>query len=110
MAAVQSFRELVVWQRAIQLAVAVYKLSGGFPRDEAYGLTTQIRRASVSIASNIAEGQGRATTGEFRHFLGTLGDRTRRCRPIWCWLASLDWARRRDCIGVRRYRWRLGRC
>jgi four helix bundle protein len=70
MAAVQSFRELVVWQSAIQLAVAVYKLSGGFPRDEAYGLTTQIRRASVSIASNIAEGQGRATTGEFRHFLG----------------------------------------
>jgi four helix bundle protein len=70
MAAVQSFRELVVWQRAIELAVAAYKLSAAFPREEAYGLTAQIRRASVAVASHIAEGQGRATTSEFRHFLG----------------------------------------
>jgi four helix bundle protein len=110
MATVQSFRELVVWQRAIQLAVAVYKLSGGFPRDEAYGLTAQIRRASVRIASNIAEGQGRATTGESRHFLGNAGDRTRRCRLVWCWHESLGWATRRDCSAARRYLWRLGIC
>lgn len=65
----QSFRELIVWQRAMQLTVAVYKLTQKFPRDEQYGLTSQIRRSVVSIPSNIAEGQGRATAGEFRQFL-----------------------------------------
>lgn len=70
MAAVESFRELLVWQRSIQMALAVYKLTTMFPREEIYGLSSQIRRASVSVASNIAEGQGRASTGEFRQFLG----------------------------------------
>jgi len=70
MAAVESFRELVVWQRAIELSVAAYKLTASFPREEMYGLTSQIRRASVSVASNIAEGQGRRTAGEFLQFLG----------------------------------------
>jgi four helix bundle protein len=66
----QSFRDLAVWQRAMQLTVAIYKLTQGFPREELYGLTSQIRRSAVSIPSNIAEGQGRASTGEFRQFLG----------------------------------------
>jgi len=66
----QSFRELTVWQRAMQLTVAVYRMSQGFPREEQYGLTNQIRRAVVSIPSNIAEGQGRSSAGEFRQFLG----------------------------------------
>lgn len=70
MAKVESFRELMVWQRSIQLALAVYRLTSVFPREEIYGLSSQIRRASVSVASNIAEGQGRASTGEFRQFLG----------------------------------------
>jgi len=70
MATVESFRDLLVWQRSIQLALAVYKLTFMFPREEIYGLSSQIRRASVSVASNIAEGQGRASTGEFRQFLG----------------------------------------
>jgi four helix bundle protein len=65
----QSFRELQVWQRAMQLAVAIYRLTSDFPREELYGLTAQIRRSAVSIPSNIAEGQGRLTTGEFRQFL-----------------------------------------
>ncbi len=64
------FRELVVWQRAIQNSVAVYKLTSQFPSQEVYGLTSQLRRASVSVASNIAEGYGRTSRGEFRHFLG----------------------------------------
>jgi four helix bundle protein len=59
-----------VWQRAIELSVAIYKLTATFPREEIYGLTSQLRRASVSIASNIAEGQGRCSAGEFRQFLG----------------------------------------
>lgn len=65
----QSFRELTVWQRAMQLTVAVYRLTQDFPREELYGLTSQIRRAAISAPSNIAEGQGRANTGEFRQFL-----------------------------------------
>ncbi len=64
------FRDLIVWQRAIQLTVALYKLSSVFPREEIYGLTSQLRRAGVSVASNIAEGWGRQTDGEYKHFLG----------------------------------------
>jgi four helix bundle protein len=64
------FRDLIVRQRAIQLTVALYKLTRMFPREEIYGLTSQLRRAGVSIASNIAEGWGRQTDGEYKHFLG----------------------------------------
>jgi four helix bundle protein len=66
----QSFRDLVVWQRSMQLCVAVYRLTRDFPREEAYGLTSQIRRCAVSVPSNIAEGQGRSGRGEFQQFLG----------------------------------------
>jgi four helix bundle protein len=66
----QSFRELQVWQRSMQLTVAVYRLTQSFPREEIYGLTSQIRRAAVSVPSNIAEGHGRLSGGEFRQFLG----------------------------------------
>ena len=66
----QSFRDLHVWQRSIQLTVCIYRLTKRFPREEVYGLSSQIRRSAVSVASNIAEGQGRLTTGEFRQFLG----------------------------------------
>jgi four helix bundle protein len=65
-----SFRDLTVWQRAMQLTVAVYKLTQDFPREELYCLTSQIRRSAVSLPSNIAEGHGRLNTGEFRQFLG----------------------------------------
>jgi len=67
---VQSFRDLHVWQRSMELAVAVYRLTQAFPREELYGLTSQLRRATVSIPSNIAEGQGRLNTREFRQYLG----------------------------------------
>ncbi|MGA2355457.1 MAG: four helix bundle protein [Terriglobales bacterium] len=66
----RSYRELLVWQKAKKLAVHTYTATADFPRSETYGLTSQIRRATVSVASNIAEGQGRLTPGEFRHFLG----------------------------------------
>jgi four helix bundle protein len=66
----QAFRDLQVWQRAIQLTVAAYRLTQGFPREEIYGLSSQIRRSAVSVPSNIAEGQGRLSIGEFRQFLG----------------------------------------
>lgn len=67
---IQSHRDLIVWQRAIDLSVAVYELTRQFPREEIYGLVSQLRRAAVSIASNIAEGYGRTSTGEYLQFLG----------------------------------------
>jgi four helix bundle protein len=66
----QSYRDLVVWQRSMALTVAVYRLTQDFPREEQYGLTSQIRRSVVSVPSNIAEGQRRLGPGEFRQFLG----------------------------------------
>jgi four helix bundle protein len=66
----ESFKNLTVWQRAIELTLAIYKLTSSFPDAERYGLTNQLRRASVSVASNIAEGYGRATRGEYVQFLG----------------------------------------
>ena len=60
----------MVWQRAVQLTVAIYRLTSKFPCEEQYGLTSQVRRSAISIPSNIAEGQGRLSAGEFRQFLG----------------------------------------
>ena len=66
----QDFHDLVVWKKAIELSLCIYKMAGLFPKEEMYGLTSQMRRASVSIASNIAEGRGRLNVAEFRYFLG----------------------------------------
>ncbi len=65
-----SYKQLIAWQKAKALAVEIYAITRSFPSSEQYGLSNQLRRAAVSIASNIAEGQGRLTPGEFRHFLG----------------------------------------
>jgi four helix bundle protein len=65
-----SFRELIVWQRAIEMSLAIYKLTALFPNSERFGLTDQLRRAAVSVGSNIAEGYGRASKGEYVQFLG----------------------------------------
>jgi four helix bundle protein len=65
---VQSFADLEVWQMAMTLAEDCYRLTAHFPNSELYGLTSQIRRASVSVPSNIAEGHGRETTRSFIHF------------------------------------------
>jgi len=64
-----SYRQLIAWQKARALAAKIYFVTGKFPTSEQYGLTNQLRRAAVSVAS-IAEGQGRLTPGEFRQFLG----------------------------------------
>jgi len=64
------FKKLLVWQKAMNVTEKVYHLSANFPREEKYGLTSQIRRCAVSIPSNIAEGAGRNTEGEFKNFLG----------------------------------------
>ncbi len=66
---VNSYKNLIVWQKAVELVTAVYEITRSFPPSELYGLMSQLRRAAVSIPSNIAEGQGRATKGEFLQFL-----------------------------------------
>ena len=68
---VGGFRELRVWQGAMELVTEVYRLTGGFPRSEVYGLATQLRRAVVSVPSNIAEGQARYHLAEYLQFLAT---------------------------------------
>jgi four helix bundle protein len=64
-----SYRNLLAWQKAMDLIDDIYRVSRTFPKAEIYGLTAQMRRAAVSIASNIAEGQGRYSLRDFRHFL-----------------------------------------
>jgi four helix bundle protein len=65
-----SYRDLILWQKAKRLSLEIYRATKSFPKDELYGLSSQIRRAAVSVVSNVAEGQGRMTTGEFIQFLG----------------------------------------
>jgi four helix bundle protein len=65
----QNYKDLVVWQKGIELAKAIYRLTGKFPSEEKFGLVSQMRRALISIPSNIAEGQARHTTGEFIQFI-----------------------------------------
>ncbi len=69
MGEIRSHRDLVAWQRARQLGLALYRVTSGFPSEERYGLTNQLRRAGVSIASNIAEGYGRGTRQDYLRFL-----------------------------------------
>ena len=65
----KSYKDLKVWQRAYQLCLEIYKITKGFPDEEKYGLTSQLRRAAVSVPSNISEGYGRKTTPEYIQFL-----------------------------------------
>jgi len=71
-----NFQELKIWQKAISVAEQIYILSSRFPSEEKYGLTSQIRRSAISIPSNIAEGAGRNTNGEFKNFLGIANGST----------------------------------
>lgn len=64
-----NFKELIVWQKSIDLTSEIYEVLAGFPLDEKFGLISQIKRAAVSIPSNIAEGTGRSSAKEFKHFL-----------------------------------------
>ena len=66
---VQHYQELIVWQKAMELVERVYRMTRTFPKDERFGLTSQIQRAAVSIPSNIAEGHARSSKKEYRNFL-----------------------------------------
>ena len=64
-----NFKKLIVWQRAREFVKDIYQVTGKFPKEELFGLTSQIRRATISIALNIVEGSGRGTNKDFAHFL-----------------------------------------
>ena len=66
---IHSYKDLIVWQRSVELIVAVYELTEKFPREEIYGLTSQMRRAAIFIPSNIAEGRFRGTKNDYLHYL-----------------------------------------
>jgi four helix bundle protein len=66
---VRSYKDLVAWQKSMDLVTAVYRVSQGFPKEEIFGLVSQIRRAAVSVPSNIAEGHARTSRKEFQYFL-----------------------------------------
>jgi four helix bundle protein len=66
----QHYRDLIAWQKAMSLVTHIYDITKRFPDDERFGLVSQMRRCAVSIPSNIAEGQARNTTGEFKQFVG----------------------------------------
>lgn len=66
---IQSHRDLIVWQKAVELVTIVYEVTNVFPKSELYGLTSQMRRSAVSIPSNIAEGRRRGSRKDFRNFL-----------------------------------------
>jgi len=66
----RQYQELIGWKKSRVLVAEIYRHTQSFPKDELYGLTSQLRRAAVSMPSNIAEGQGRLTRGEFKQFLG----------------------------------------
>jgi four helix bundle protein len=91
-----SFRELTVWQKAMDLAVEVYRLSASFPADERFRLTAQVTRAAVSVPANIAEGNSRATKKDYAHFVsiarGSLAE-TETFRLLALRLRYLDEAR-----------------
>ena len=69
--AVRDFRKIVAWEKADDLVVLIYEVTGAFPKEELYGLASQLRRAAISVAANIAEGSGKQYLKEFRQFLYT---------------------------------------
>jgi hypothetical protein len=85
MGTINSYKDLLIWQKGIVLVIRVYKLVKSFPQEELYALTSQIKRAAVSIPSNIAEGYGRNTDKSFRHFwrfFKRIGNTTYHCKRV----------------------------
>ena len=99
---VRSYRDLVVWQRAVDLVVEVYRVTGGFPREEQFGLSAQVRRAGVSVAANIAEGSGRATSRDLMNFLSIARGSLKETESMVFVAQRLGFVSAADCIEVLR--------
>jgi four helix bundle protein len=80
-----SFRQLEVWQRGMEIVEGVYRISAVFPKAEIYGLTSQLRRAAVSVPSNIAEGHTRASTKEYLHHVSIAAASLAEVEHSWRW-------------------------
>jgi len=102
MKSLRSYRELIVWQRSIDLAVRTYATTRGFPAEERFGITSQMRRAATSIPANIAEGQARNTTGEFRQSLGIARGSLAELETFLTLSERLEFLTRADCESLLR--------
>ncbi len=98
--AVRNYRDLVLWQKAMDLVEVVYRISRQFPQDELYGLRSQMRRAAVSIPSNIAEGEGRNSTADFSRFLSIANGSRREVETQTIIAQRLGYINEQDCEKV----------
>jgi four helix bundle protein len=115
---IRSFTDLIVWQHAHQLAITIYQLTRSFPREETYGLTSQIRRAAVSISANIAEGFKRRHINDQLHFYSFAAASCEELRAE-CFLArdllyldtatAMDTLSKIDTVSKLLYSWRVSR-
>ncbi len=87
----KSFRDLIVWQKAHQLVLSVYRYSNSFPKEEIYGLTSQLRRAVVSVAANIAEGFKKSSKVDKKRFMNTAQSSLEECRYYLILSKDLDY-------------------
>jgi four helix bundle protein len=96
--AIRSFRDLVVWQKSVDLVVEIYSLTNRFPASERFGITSQLRRAAVSVSSNIAEGSGTGTTAELVSFLTHSRGSLRESESLLLVSQRLEFAGESDCL------------
>lgn len=97
MATINSYKDLIVWQKSVDLTVEIYKLSSMFPKEEIYALTSQIRRASCSVTLNIAEGFGRNTTKSYVSFLYIAEGSLREVEAAIILSIRLGFVKQQDC-------------
>jgi four helix bundle protein len=95
-ARIRSHRDLIVWQRAMEVVRETYRLTQTIPKSEMYGLTAQMQRAAVSIAANIAEGHARGATRDFMRFLSIANGSLRELETYWEITAGLEYISRED--------------
>ena len=100
MAPIRSFRDLIVWQRSMDFAVAAYALSRRFPKEERFEMAAQLRRAAVSVSSNIAEAAGRSAKKDRRHFYVISGGSLKECESLLLLAQRLGYLHDSDCKGA----------
>jgi four helix bundle protein len=106
---VRDFRDLTVWQRSVDFAVEVYRLTRVFPKDERFSLTQQVRRAAVSVSSNIAEGSGRSSLKDRRNFYGMARGSLKEAESLLIVGQRLDFIAESDCESAFAYAAETGR-
>ena len=106
---IKNYRDLIAWQKAMAFVTGVYRATAQFPRDKIYGLTSQLRRAAVSIPSNIAEGHGRQSTREFIHFLSIAYGSLNETQTQLLIAKELGYLKESDCNGLLEQSYELAR-